>query len=341
MAGKRVTLKDIAERTNYTINTVSRALKDKEDIALETRKKIQRLAKEMGYIENSVAGSLRSGYSKTIAVIVGDISNPHFGIIVKEIEKAARKHRYTIIVLNTEDREELEESAIRTALSKNVDGIIICPSQRSEDNIWFLQRTGVPFVLIGRRFKSIPEFDYVICDDEKGGYLATKYLLDTGHKRILFLNGPLHISSAEERYEGYKKALQEYGVPLDPQLVREPGLIQSETRHLIRSLIEEGVDFTGVFAFNDVIAWETIYMLQKLGYGVPKDYSVIGFDNINARIFSPSPLTSISNSKSKMSRRALDILLKKINESQAGKSGGYREVVDTRLVVRDSTRNSH
>jgi DNA-binding LacI/PurR family transcriptional regulator len=127
--------------------------------------------------------------------------------MVKDIEKAARKHNYTIFVINTVDDNELEERAIYTAIGKNVDGIIICPAQHSSDNIRFIQ------------------------------------------------------------------------------------------------------NFTAIFAFNDVFAWEAVYMLRKIGYRVPEDYSVIGFDNIQSRNLFPFPLSSISNSKSKMSRRALDILL--------------------------------
>jgi LacI family transcriptional regulator len=336
MEGKKITLKDISVRTGFTINTISRALKDKEDISAATRNKIQRLAKEMGYIGNSIAGSLRSGFTRTIAVVVGDISNPHFGIMVKEIERVARKYNYTIFVISTEEDDDLEERAIYSAISKNVDGIIICPAQKSMKNIRFLQKNGIPFVLLGRRFEEEPEYDYVICDDFTGGYQATKHLLDTGHRNILFLNGPSHISSAKERFEGYKFALEEAGFAIQTELVKENGIMPGDSRQTVKNMIDKGISFTGVFAFNDVIAWETIYMLNKMGFNVPKDYSVVGFDNIQARIFSPFPLTSVSNSKSKMSRRALDILLHKINAPED--NGKYHEVIETRLIIRESTR---
>lgn len=335
MERKKVTLKDIALKTGLSINTISRALKDKEDISISTRKMIQQVVKDMGYVGNTLAGSLRSGFTRTIAVIIGDVVNPHFGIMVKEIDKAARKHNYTIIVINTDDDNELEERAIYTAIGKNVDGIIICPAQHNTDNIHFIQRSGIPFVLIGRRFEEEPDLDYVICDDVQGGYLATKYLLDCGHRRILFLNGPSRISSAQERYEGYKRALEEAGIAVDMDLVKENGIVTGDTRKTVRSMIENGVNFTGIFAFNDVFAWETMYMLHKLGFRVPDDYSVIGFDNIQSRIFSPFPITTISNSKGKISRRALDILLIKINKSDQTR---FNEVIDIHLIARDSTR---
>lgn len=336
MEGRKVTLKDLATKAGLSANTISRALKDKDDIAVATRQMIKELAKEMGYVGNALAGSLRSGLTKTIAVIVSDVANPHFGIMVKEIEKSARKHNYTIFIINTEDDYEMEELAIYTAIGKNVDAIIICPSQRGTDNIRFLQKNGVPFVLIGRRFKDEPEFDYVICDDEKGGYLATKHLIDSGHKRVLFLNGPIRISSAQERLEGYKRAHEEAGLPVQEDLIVEVGASAGDTRLIVKQLIEQKAQFTGIFAFNDVIAWETAYVLNKYGYKVPEDYAVIGFDNIQSRIFIPFQLSSVSNSKGKMSKRAVDIVLHKINHPESDQK--FNEIIDTKLVLRESTR---
>lgn len=330
----KVTMKDIAEKTGFTINTVSRALKDKDDISEATRKLIKDTAKSMGYISNSIAGALRSGATKSIAVILGDISNPHFSIIVKEIETAARKHGYSTFIINTEENSSLEYEAISSALGKKVDGIIICPTQRSKENIEFLKKAGVPFVLIGRYFSDI-ETDYVVCDDVNGGYQATMHLIEKGHKRILMLNGPSYISSAAERHEGYRKALGDSGIQYDKSLVYEMSITAGESKRIVRKILEEGIKFTAVFAFSDMIAWETIHVLHKYGIKVPQDVAVIGFDNIQSKLSFPFPLTSISTSKSKMSRRAVDILLKRINNNN--ETGVINAVIDTKVVAREST----
>lgn len=330
----KITLKDIARETGYTINTISRALKDKEDISEATRKLIKEKANDMGYIRNSIAGSLRSGITKTIAIILGDISNPHFAILVKEIETTARKHNYNTFIINTDENNELEEEAIHAALGKNVDGIIICPTQKSEDNIKFLKKTGVPFVLIGRYFKNI-ESDYVVCNDVEGGYLATKHLIEKGHKRILFLNGPGYISSAFERHEGYKKALSENGIQYESGLVHEIFITSGESSRIVRKILESGVEFTAVFAFSDMIAWETVYTLNKYGLNVPQDIAIVGFDNIQSKLSFPFPLTTVSTSKSKMSRRAVDILLKKINSKE--EESYIKDVIETKVIIRGSS----
>jgi len=330
----KVTLKDIAKETGYTINTVSRALKDKEDISEATCKLIKDTASNMGYIRNAIAGSLRSGVTKTIAIILGDISNPHFSILVKEIETSARKHNYNTFIINTDEKSELEEEAIHSALGKNVDGIIICPTQKNEENITFLKKSGVPFVLIGRYFKNI-ESDYVVCNDIEGGYLATRHLIEKGHRRILFLNGPGYISSAFERHEGYKKALNENKIEYDSSLVYEVSVTSGESKRVVRKILESGIEFTAVFAFSDMIAWETIYTLNKYGKQVPQDVAIVGFDNIQSKLSFPAPLTTISTSKSKISRRAVDILLKRINS--ADDYGYMKDIVDTQIVIRGST----
>ncbi|MDB5055622.1 MAG: transcriptional regulator, LacI family [Bacilli bacterium] len=335
MEVKKIKLKDVAQRTGFTINTVSRALKNKEEISLSTRKVIQETAKVMGYFVNTVASSLRSGFTKSIAVIIGDISNPHFGITVKEIEILARKRGYTIFIITTEEDDHLEEKAIQSAISQNVDGIIICPTQRGIKNIRFLQKTGIPFVLLGRRFENEHDIDYVVCDDVNGGYIAIKHLLDRGRKKILFLNGPSYISSAKDRLQGYKLALQEARISFDPALVREIGVTSGDSQNEIKKLLLEGIAFDGIFAFSDMMAWEAIHMLNLRGFSVPKDFSVVGFDNIQSRFFFPMLLTTVSNSKSTMSRRTIDILLRKIKDPL--NKSKFCEILETRLIIREST----
>ncbi len=193
MAARRktgnVTLKDIAQATGFSANTVSRALADKPDISEETKAVIREKASQMGYIANALASFLRSGVSRNIAILVGDISNPHFSVMVKEMQTLLQRRGYNSIIFNTEEKAAVEKQAITTSLSQNVDGIILCPAPGGEENIRFLQMHGKPFVMIGRHFTG-EDASFVICDDVHGGYAAARYLLDRGHKDILFLNGP-------------------------------------------------------------------------------------------------------------------------------------------------------
>ena len=341
MPHKKTRLKDIAVATGFSVNTVSKALKNSPIISEPTKALIREKARETGYIGDGIAGALRSGETKTIAVILGDISNPHFSIMIKEIEHRVRENGYSTFILNTEEDTEIEYAAIVSALNKKVDGIILCPSQQNTDNILFLKKSSVPFVLIGRRFHDI-QTDYVICDDRQGGFLITEHLLKLGHKRIAFFGGSAYISSTRERLRGYQDALFSCGVPFNPDLVFELPLMQSERKDEIVEKLLRASDCTAIFAFSDLIAWEIITCLQEQGRRIPEDISVVGFDNIQSKFSFPFPLTSVSISKSKMSVTTAEILLdriKKAGQKPQDQKDEYRQIViPTDVVVRGSSR---
>jgi len=336
---KPVTLKDIANKLGYSANTISRALRDKKDIAPETRAKIRRAADELGYVSNMPASSLRLGYTRTIAVILGDISNPHFAIMMKEIEEHARANGYSTFLINTREDEALEREAIRSAQNKNVDGILLCPVQKTENNVRYLMGTGVPFVLIGRRFNTLP-VDYVVCNDELGGFQATSYLLEQGHRDILMLYGALYISSARERLEGYKRAHRSLGLDVRPELVCEVPVTGADCGAMLAELFRKGTRFSAIFAFSDMLAWNVWTCLRSMGYRVPEDFSLVGFDHIQSRLAIPFALSTVSSYKGRMSIAAVDALIGRIRDPFAG--GEARTlVIDTRFMPGDTTISMH
>lgn len=328
---KGVKLADIAKKTGYSVNTVSHALLNKPDISEKTREYIKSVADEMGYIANVSAGALRSGKSKTIAIIVGDISNPHFSIMIKEMEVKLRKYGYSAFILNTDEDEKLERAAIISAISKNVDGIIICPVQKTHDNIDFINKNGLPYVLIGRRFEE-NHSNYVICDDVNGGYVAAEYLINMGHKKILFITGSEYISSSRERLEGARRAVADNGLFDDSLVIAEIGLVKNDEQILYT--LKNNDDCTGVICFSDMIALQVCYYLKRLGKSVPQDKSVIGFDNIASKFYLPLMLTSVTSSKTKMSNKAVDTLMEIINEET---ESIHQYVLPTKIVSREST----
>lgn len=331
----KTTLKDIALRTGYSINTVSKALRDKDDIALKTRQEIKRIAQEMGHVNNTLAASLRLGYTSTIAVILGDISNPHFAIMMKEVEAHAREYGYTSILFNTNEDTQQEREAIQSALNKNVDGIILCPTQKSADNLEYLEKTGVPFVLLGRRDEN---YNYVVCNDEMGGYQATKALLDAGHREILFLHGAVYISSARERLNGYRKAFLDAGIAVNEKLIREVPVTANGCEAVLQKLEEEKQNYTAIFAFSDLLAWEAWHCLRKRGRKVPQDCSLVGFDHIQSRVSLPFDLTTISSYKGRMSTAAVEILVQQMkaakdnSENEKMKTEKFQRVINTKLM---------
>ncbi|MGN0184742.1 MAG: LacI family DNA-binding transcriptional regulator [Aristaeellaceae bacterium] len=331
---RRVKLTDIAAKTGFTVGTISKALQNKEGIALETRESIMKAAREIGYIANSQAGGLRSGSSKTVAIIVSDIANPLFAIEIKICVAELEKQGYRAIVMGTEERAEREEQAVISALNKNVDGVLLCPTQKSMDGIRLLQQNGMPFVLMGRRFDDELDADYVVCDDEKGGYLAGQHLAELGHERILVLTADPRISSSSERLRGFRRAMDERGVEIDPALVVEMDASASDSVQKIEEILASNLDFTAIFAFSDYIAWETIYALNSHGVRVPEDVSIVGFDDVQSHMRFPPPLTTVHFPKRTVSTRSVELLLEQIRH---GSDAPVQQVLDAHLVVRGST----
>ncbi len=287
----KIRLSDIAQATGYSINTVSRALKGRPDIALATRNKIQAKAREMGYITDAVASSLRSGRSRTIAVVLGDIANPYFGLWVKEIEERAFAAGYSTLIMNTNEDESVEQAAIRTALSKRVDGLIVCLAQKTRASLDLLRSCGSPYVLAGRSF---PDDDSpcVMPDDVRSGFLATKYLLEQGCRRILMLNGPDWISSARDRLAGHRQALAAAGLPFRADYIRTAGVQSGQTRALIQQALAARLDFDGLLAFSDLMALEAMASLGEHRLAWPK-LPLASFDDISSRLFLPLRLASV------------------------------------------------
>ena len=331
MKNKTTTLSDIAKATGFSANTVSHALNDKPDISEKTKALIKKTAEKMGYIANSSASFLRSGKSKSIAIIVPDITNPHFSVVIKEIEGLLREKGYTAYIMNTDENPETEKQAIISAKSKNTDGIIISPTQKSYENIDFLERLEIPFVLLGRRFNG-KENNYVICNDENSGYLAGKYLLEKGHKDIIFLNAPLCISSAKERLSGVKKAFEEKGNAFSNVFELAP----ADNYDKMQEILSAQKGYTALICFSDLFAMQAISILKEMDKKVPEDVSVIGFDDILSRFKFPLGLTSLSSKKSTMAKETVNILIDILENNNSAK---VKKILETTIIERKTVQS--
>ena len=331
----KVTLRDIAARTGYSVNTVSHALAGKTDISVATREEIARVADEMGYIRNTAASSLRSGRSRTIALILPDVANPHFIIVFRGIEAFFREKGYTVFVLNTDEDPAIEGAAIKAALAQNADGILLCPAVGDADNLAYLQKTGVPFCLIGRR-DGAAGADYVVCDDEEGGYLAAMHLLEMGHREIAFFDGDARISTSRERLAGCRRALAEKGLELPDDRVLSLSVKAGQNRTRMRAFLEDHPSVTALIAFSDLLAFEAVCVLEDMGKQVPRDLSIVGFDNICTDFPLSPPLSSVSVSKKAMATVSAELLWERIE----GRTPAEAQIVlPTKLIARKTVSN--
>lgn len=304
------TLKSIAERCEVTANTVSLALRDSPLVVETTKARIRQVAREMGYVPNALAGSLRSGKSNTIAIVVGDISNMLFAQRIKDLERELRLHNYQVLILNTDENPETEMQAIRTAVSHQVDGIILCPCQHDRKNIEMLRDFRVPYVLQGREFFGCAD-NAVVWDDETGARLATAHLISIGRRSIVFLNGPEYISSAKLRRKGYESAMQDFG--LTPVTINVDS-VTGQFSNTLQSLIDGQIPCDGLFIFNDLMAMEACSWMISRNIRIPEDIAVVGFDDILSNVSLPFELTSIACDRREEASRTVEVLLNRIEK---------------------------
>jgi LacI family transcriptional regulator len=324
---KRVLLQDIAAATGYTVNTVSRALQNKPDIAQKTCVKIRQIADEMGYVRNNIASSLRSGRTRTLAVVVAGVSNPYYAIMIDTIHDIAEENGYTVMVLCTRDQPRQEQQAILTAIGRQVDGVLLFPGNQAGESVALMQQSGVPFVLVSRHLEN-PDYDYVVCDDEAGGYLAGKHLIEAGHRKLGFLSACEIIFSSVRRIQGFKRAAAEAGITEQDVRVSLHG-IGEQTAALLAQWKAEGV--TGLFVFCDIEAWRLYECI--LANDWKDDFATVSFDNIQSVIGFPSPLCSVDGSMREMAKAAFSLLLDRIN----GDASPPRAVVfPVQLICRGS-----
>ncbi len=286
----KVRLADIAEATGYSVNTVSHALRDLPDISAATKEKIRAAAAALDYIPNRQAGSFKSGRRGVISVILPDIVNPHFTLLFHEAEAYFQALGITSLFIHTGESPEEEERAVRTSIGQNVDGVILCPTAKSNAAA-LLSRAGIPYVLVGRHLGK--EHDAVVTDDEEGGYLATRHLLSLGHTRVACVRIDGGISSDRERYAGYLRAHSEAGITPDTAMTLRLSPRARENATAIEAFLKAHPDCRAIFSFSDLLANEILAVANRLGRRIPEELSVVGYDRIEDACPLPLPLTTV------------------------------------------------
>lgn len=329
---KYITLKMVAERAEVSVNTASRAINNKPDINDETKKRVLKVAQELGYVRNATAVALRTKKTGTIGVVIADNRNPFYAEVLNGIEEAAREKNYHIILVNTQRDYQKEEEAINLLLAKRVDGLLIAPVQDRDDDIRNLIMANFPFVIVGRDFENI-EMDAVYNDEIKGGFLVTEYLFTKGHKRIAFINGFLHKSPAQGRLEGYKKALKKYGIPLDDALVSVGDIDVENGYERTKQMMKENLDFTAIFAYNDMMAFGAMQAIKEKGLRIPEDIGLVGYDDISFSSLMKPSLTTIRLKKQDLGIESVELLLSRINGSREKMK---KIMLDVELQIRET-----
>jgi len=312
---KKVNIKDIARLANVSHTTVSRALNNKSRIRQETKEKILSIAKELGYRPNLIARSLVMKRTKTLGLIITNISNPFYTELAQGIEKTATQLGYNIILCSTQSDISTEKQYIEMLRSKGVDGIIFSSAHMEDPNIVSLAEEGFPIVLVNRRtyHPVVKErVDYVGVDNIRGGYLAVEHLIRLGHERIGVIGGSSESSVGVERLEGGRRALQAYGLKARDDYFVEGNFLKKSGYQRGKEFLQMGERPTAIFATNDYMALGVYQAFLEEGCRIPEEVALVGFNDIEFASIIGIELTTIGQKKFEMGAIAVEMLVERI-----------------------------
>lgn len=334
-----VTLKQIAEKLGFSVATVSRALNDSYEINIETKKRIKQLAKELNYQPNPFASSLRRNKSKTIALIIPDISNHFFSLVIKGVETISQNKDYHILIYDSRESFLKEVSITKHLISGRVDGVLISASSETED-ITHLQAIidrAIPLVLFDRVFDDL-EAIKIVSNDFESSYEATEHLIKAGCKKIAFLKVGENLSINAKRFNGYKEALKNNNVSYSDDLVIVLTHDEEKNFKIIKGLMLNTKP-DGIFASVEHLAINCYDVFKSLAIKIPEEVKILSYSNLNvARHLNPA-LTTISQSAQEMGETAANLIIAQIESKVISSRQAKTIEIKSELLIRNSTKN--
>lgn len=328
-----VTIKDIARRAGVSPSVVSRALNNKYGVKESTKELIEAIAKEMNYYPNAAARRLVTRKSGMIGVMMADISEPFYAQIIKGMEYVANQTGYTLLFSNSYDNLEKTDVLQKMIVAENVDGLVIVGSNVQDKNFtWLLLKKKIPFVLIERNLDD-ENVNCIWIDNRKGAYLATKFLFEKGHREIAHITGNLQNQVTMERLAGYKTAISEFGLSDPDRRVFHGNYVCQDGYQAMQDILNIHPDCTGVFVANDSMAYGALQAIHEAGLVVPRDFAVIGFDDLEFSAFTNPPLTTVRQPRYDMGKKSMEILTRIL---QGEENNGINLCLPFELIIRNS-----
>jgi LacI family transcriptional regulator len=289
---ERVTIADVAQLAAVSKTTVSHVLSGKRAVAAPTRIRVESAIHELGYRPDGLARSLRTQRTHMVALMIPDISNPYYPPLARGLEDGAGGG-YRTFICNTDGESLREQGFLEEVTDRRADGIVLDSFAMTADLIGAVVSPSTPVVRIGTTVSDDPGYDTVHADDEHGAFEAVSYLIRGGHHRIAMIQGPRGAGGI--RNEGYVRALQAAGIPLDPELVISGEWTRSGGAAAAVALLNRSDPPTAIFCANDLMALGTMDSARELGVDVPNELALMGFDDIEAAAMVSPPLTTVSN----------------------------------------------
>jgi LacI family transcriptional regulator len=329
-----MTIKDVASKAGVSVTTVSHVINKTRFVSDELVERVTAAMEELHYQPNTLARSLRMGESKTIGLIVPDNSNPFFAEISRIVEDIGFEQGYNVFLCNSDGLIEKEAAYIKMLINKQVDGVVYIAAGSIQDHLLGLTVRGIPFVVVDRDLPGL-EADVVMIDNEQGGYDATRYLLDLGHKQIACITGPSQLTPSAARVNGYRRALQESGLPVRGDFIVTGDFRARGGEMAMDTLLKISDPPSAVFSCNDLMAIGALSALRKQNIKAPQEISIIGFDDIDIAAQVVPALTTVAQPAAELATCAMELLLTHLLKGLPA-TEIKRQVLHAKLVIRDS-----
>jgi LacI family transcriptional regulator len=332
---KVTTSSTVALEVGVSQSTVSRALRGDPRVRPETRRRIEAAAERLGYRPSALPPLPLAERTRTIGVVVADLTNPFFPSLLTPIHDELRLMGYRVVLFAERTDIPTGQEALNRLLDRSIDGVLVTTATLGSRLTEAMRRRDLPVVLLNRYVDGM-DVDRVVADNHEGGRLAGRHLLELGHRRIGMVRGPSNTSTSRDRTAGFLEVLGEAGVEVDAALVREgPYSHQCGYQHA-RELLRREDAPTAVFCGNDIIGFGAVDAARSLGVDVPTDVSILGFDDVPMAAWEVFQLTSVRQPLGEMARAAARMLVERI-EYDGDIGGGREQVFATSLVKRFTT----
>lgn len=328
------TIYDVCSKAEVSMATVSRVINGNPNVREKTRLKVKVAMDALGYKPNSIAQSLASKRSNSVGVLVSELYGPVYGPMMSGIEEELRKAGKHVFIATGHSDEEREKESIEFLISRNCDALIMHVEAVSDSYLIELQKEQTPIVLLNRDVPELPD-NCINLNNNYGGYLATKCLLDKGHRDIAYIAGPLWKSDAQDRLEGHKKAIGEYGIKFNSSLLFEGNFHEESGMNGLQYFLDKKLKFTGLICANDEMASGALGKARDEQISVPDDLSIIGYDDINVAYFLHPKLTTIRYPVEEMGEMAAKWVIKNVYKKD---TDDIKTTFEPQLITRNSCK---
>ena len=337
---KNITIKDIARYAGVSIGTVSKVINNQGNVKEGLRLRVEAVIDKFSFRPSYLARGMKVQKTNTIGLIIPKITNSFYVQVIELIEKEANARNYTLVLANSNEDIEREIVCLKTFSNMRVDGLLLASTGRNEESrikteISSYKALNIPVVMISRKLPSI-ETDIVEIENKEGAYQASRHLLQKGHRRIGLISSSSKTSAAQERIEGYMKALEEFRVPYESALVHLGGLTWDSGYSIINHLLSLPSPPTAIFVGSNFQLLGTLRALKERKIRIPEDISLVCFDDTEWGCFAEPPLTVIEPDTQRFSSTAVTQLFDRIEKKYTGAM--RRTVIPTRLVIRESVK---